>query len=108
MNTPNVPSVVKDRRGKTTPHSGSDFAFNTSKIRAAKIRTAMAELEIVTDPIEAAKEAQLRYVNVRELEADITRRKTGKDFAYFDAQGKRIRDKATLDRIRSLAIPPPW
>jgi len=68
----------------------------------------MAELEIVTDPVEAAIEAQLRYVNVSELEAGITRRKTGKGFAYFDAQGNRMRDKAILDRIRSLAIPPAW
>lgn len=31
-----------------------------------------------------------------------------KGFAYSDAQGKRIRDKAILERIKALAIPPAW
>lgn len=29
-------------------------------------------------------------------------------FTYFDAQGKRIRDKEILKRIKTLAIPPAW
>lgn len=31
-----------------------------------------------------------------------------KGFHYEDASGKRLRDKATLDRIASLVIPPAW
>ena len=29
-------------------------------------------------------------------------------FDYIDDQGRQVRDKATLDRIRALAIPPAW
>lgn len=31
-----------------------------------------------------------------------------KDFLYFDANGKRIKDKIHLERIQSLVIPPAW
>ena len=37
-----------------------------------------------------------------------TRRRAGKGFAYRDADGRRVRDKETLARIRSLAVPPAW
>ena len=36
------------------------------------------------------------------------RRKRGKSFAYVTASGKPVRDRATVARIRSLAIPPAW
>ncbi|CAN5773164.1 DNA topoisomerase IB [soil metagenome] len=38
----------------------------------------------------------------------LTRHKQGKAFRYVDAQGKSVRDDATLSRIRALAIPPAW
>ena len=38
----------------------------------------------------------------------LTRRGHGHGFAYLDADGKRITDRETVDRIRSLAIPPAW
>jgi DNA topoisomerase IB len=38
-----------------------------------------------------------------------TRRKRGRGFAYLDSRsGERVRDPETLDRIRSLVIPPAW
>lgn len=55
---------------------------------------------------EAAQEAGLRYTS--DLEPGIRRLRQGKGFAYIGADGKRIRDPATLDRIRSLVIPPAW
>jgi len=36
------------------------------------------------------------------------RRRAGKGFVYLDLQGKAIRDRETLRRIRSLALPPAW
>jgi DNA topoisomerase I len=48
----------------------------------------------------------LRYVN--DAEPGITRRRAGKGFAYTGPDGKRIRDRAEIDRIRALAIPPAW
>jgi DNA topoisomerase I len=38
----------------------------------------------------------------------ITRRRAGRGFSYRDPEGRRIRDAATLDRIRSIAVPPAW
>ncbi len=38
----------------------------------------------------------------------ITRRKRGRQFAYFDAQGHRITNEVLIDRCRRLAVPPAW
>src|SRR4051794_41031159 len=40
--------------------------------------------------------------------AGIRRRRRGKGFEYVDQDGTRLTDEETLDRIRSLAIPPAW
>ena len=48
----------------------------------------------------------LRYVT--DEEPGIRRRRAGRGFTYTSPDGKRIRDKATLDRIRKLAVPPAW
>ena len=55
---------------------------------------------------EIAKEAGLRYVT--DTIPGITRRKHGKSFSYFGTDGKPIRDKGELARIRSLAVPPAY
>lgn len=61
---------------------------------------------IVTDPVESAREAGLRYVT--DTRPGISRRGAGRGFRYVDADGKPVRDKATLARIRSIVIPPAW
>jgi DNA topoisomerase I len=38
----------------------------------------------------------------------ISRRRAGRGFSYRDPDGRIIRDAATLDRIRAIAIPPAW
>ena len=38
----------------------------------------------------------------------IARRRRGRGFSYEDAQGRPAHDDATLERIRTLAIPPAW
>src|SRR3954471_7013468 len=40
--------------------------------------------------------------------AGIQRRRRGKGFEYIDQDGTRLTDEETLERIRSLAIPPAW
>lgn len=54
----------------------------------------------------AARAAGLRYVDERQ--PGFRRARKGSGFTYSDAQGRTIRDRATLARIRSLAIPPAW
>ena len=38
----------------------------------------------------------------------IARRARGRGFEYLDAEGERIEDEDTVDRIRKLVIPPAW
>ena len=60
----------------------------------------------VVDPVEAARSAGLRYVT--DEEPGLQRRAHGDGFRYLDAKGGPLRDEATLERIRKLAIPPAW
>ena len=53
-----------------------------------------------------ARDIGLRYTS--DARPGIRRRRSGRGFSYRDAAGAVIRDRATLDRIRSLAIPPAW
>ena len=71
-----------------------------------KEKSKIAQLEIVTDPVEAAEEAGLRYVS--DSDPGYSRRAKGDGFEYFDAEGKRIGDEQRHLRIKRLAIPPAW
>jgi DNA topoisomerase-1 len=61
---------------------------------------------VIRDPTESAKAAGLRYVS--DAQPGIHRRRRGTGFGYVDSDGKRVRDKETLKRIRSLVVPPAW
>src|SRR5919112_2581236 len=58
------------------------------------------------DPVESAQAAGLRYVS--DATPGIRRKRAGKGFSYVGTDGKAVRDKDTLARIRSLAIPPAY
>jgi DNA topoisomerase-1 len=62
-------------------------------------------IPVVTDPVESAKAAGLRYVSGG---PGIARRRAGSGFVYVGADGARVTDAGELRRIRSLAIPPAW
>lgn len=55
---------------------------------------------------EWARSAGLRYVTG--TGSGIRRVRRGAGFVYFLPDGKRVQDAATLERIRSLVIPPAW
>lgn len=65
-----------------------------------------AEVQAIVDPRDAAESAGLSYVT--DEEPGLSRHRAGKGFFYRDAAGKQVKDKATLDRIRHLAIPPAY
>jgi DNA topoisomerase-1 len=65
-----------------------------------------ATTENIVDPRDAAETAGLLYVS--DEEPGIRRKKSGKGFTYQKPDGSKVADKATLDRIRSLAIPPAY
>jgi DNA topoisomerase I len=58
------------------------------------------------DPKQAASSAGLRYVT--DAGPGITRKPKGDGFVYYDNEEKQVRNKFTLDRLNSLAIPPAW
>jgi DNA topoisomerase I len=60
----------------------------------------------VSDPIQAATAAQLRYVS--DERPGLGRVRRGKAFHYLGPDGEAVRDLPTLRRIRALAIPPAW
>ncbi|NUO76050.1 MAG: DNA topoisomerase IB [Lysobacter sp.] len=53
-----------------------------------------------------AADAGLRYVS--DADPGIARLRAGRGFRYRDARGRAVRDAATLERIRALAIPPAY
>jgi DNA topoisomerase-1 len=57
-------------------------------------------------PAQSARAAGLRYVS--DAIPGIERRPAAQGFRYLAARGTALRDKATLSRIRTLAIPPAW
>jgi DNA topoisomerase-1 len=63
-------------------------------------------LRLVSDPVESAKAAGLRYVT--DQQPGICRVRVGERFVFRDPQGVAIRDRTALARIRSLALPPAW
>jgi DNA topoisomerase-1 len=64
------------------------------------------EDDVPLDPVEAAESAGLAYVV--DVEPGITRRRRGRGFSYHRPSGDLVRDAATLERIRNLAVPPAW
>ena len=73
----------------------------TGRIRA------LARIKKPLPPPESAKIAGLRYVN-DERTPGIRRIGRLKRFRYVDAHGRTIGDRAELQRIKALVIPPAW
>jgi DNA topoisomerase I len=59
-----------------------------------------------TDAASSAKFAGLRYVSG--TTPGLRRKRAGRGFMYVDARGRVVKDPRTLDRIRTLVIPPAW
>jgi len=58
------------------------------------------------DPRTSARQAGLRYST--DTRPGISRRRAGRGFSYRDVDGRTIQDRAAIERIRALAIPPAW
>lgn len=56
--------------------------------------------------VQSAKAAGLRYVT--DAMPGIRRQRRGKGFTYVDASGRVIRARDSIERFRSLVIPPAW
>ena len=69
-------------------------------------RAVAPEPRVVSDPVESAQAAGLRYVS--DGQPGIRRKRAGKGFTYIGPDGSPVRDAGDLNRIRSLAIPPAY
>ena len=58
------------------------------------------------DPVAAAQAARLRYVG--DWHPGFRRRQREKTFVYIGVDGRPLRDREQLRRIKALAIPPAW
>jgi len=56
--------------------------------------------------VESAQAAGLRYTT--DAKPGLRRTRKGSKFVYLTAEGKVVRDGASLERIRKLVIPPAW
>lgn len=65
-----------------------------------------AAIEAIPAGRDAAHHAGLTYVS--DTDPGFTRRRAGKGFVYCDQTGRTLRDRATLNRLRALVIPPAW
>lgn len=78
--------------------------LSAKKVRKEKKK--LAEFKVITDPVESAQEAGLRYVN--DSQPGYSRKQKGDDWEFFDTDGKLIKDEQRILRIKRLAIPPAW
>jgi DNA topoisomerase-1 len=62
-------------------------------------------LKINSDPVHAARAADLSYV--KNTDPGISRVSKGKGYIYLSDK-RQVRKKAVLERIHKLAIPPSW
>ncbi len=62
--------------------------------------------KIGRDPKITAKSVGLRYVS--DSTAGYTRKKSGKGWSYYDADGNLVKDKALVNRFSKLVIPPAY
>ena len=59
----------------------------------------------------APTDQELSALKLHAVEADsqgITRQRSGRGFTYKNSKGDRLTDKAQIERVKSLAIPPAW
>ena len=54
----------------------------------------------------AARPPKLKYVE--DGQPGITRKRAGRGWAYFDADGSRITDREEIDRLNAIALPPAY
>src|SRR5262245_17893607 len=100
------------RASRSTSPSPPPSQRSRQRLSPQRPRSARSQRDVTSReasellPQNSAKEAGLRYVS--DSTPGITRHRRGKGFLYIGPDGKVIRQRATLERIRHLAIPPAW
>lgn len=109
---PRMRATAARKHARATPASASVRAADcASPSKASAARAARNAASCIAEVLEAetarhVAEAGLRYVT--DAGRGFTRKRRGRSFAYYDAQGKLIADREVIARIKSLAIPPAY
>jgi DNA topoisomerase-1 len=74
--------------------------------RSSRAEAYRTVLDLARHPQRAADAAGLHYVT--DTRPGLGRQKVGRSFRYVGRRGRVLRDPRTLERIRSLVIPPAW
>jgi DNA topoisomerase-1 len=74
--------------------------------RSSRAEAYRTVLDLARHPQRAADAAGLHYVT--DTQPGLGRQKVGRAFRYVGRRGRVLRDPRTLERIRSLVIPPAW
>lgn len=104
-----IPAMADIVSASPASHSSASHPASSRRVRRQTISKKLADianLDITKDPAKSAEVAGLHYVS--DEEPGIRRRRSGKGFSYTKPDGKTLTDKATLARIKSLAIPPAY
>ncbi len=94
---------------KAARRARRETTINRTTLRIAKAVGLVRPLRkkpLPKDPVESAKAAHCRYVD--DSSPGIRRVKSGKGFKLVSPEGKPIRDRDVLGRVKSLVIPPAW
>ncbi|WOB51890.1 DNA topoisomerase IB [Xanthomonas hydrangeae] len=105
------PCAMKAKRvlrnaAATASAAGKLASVAASAASAVAATAAAASVAAVAQAKATARAAGLTYVN--DQQPGISRRRAGKSFSYRSADGQRVADADTLQRIRALAIPPAY
>src|SRR4051794_10789958 len=89
------------------PSISIKVVFRLSSASNEKMSTTPVSINSpVPDEVKSAHDAGLRYVIPKG--PGIRRQAKGDDFVYLDSHDQPVDDPETLNRIRSLVIPPAW
>lgn len=97
--------MMAQQEGTRRP-GGLSHRNTTSDIDTTHGMDVDRDIDIDMDPVETVRLAGLRYVN--DGMPGIHRKRSGRGFRYTTADGTPIADRATLQRIKALGIPPAW
>src|SRR5205085_2783085 len=74
--------------------------------RAYRLHLMPAMTRAIDDPVESATAAGLHYVT--DEGPGIRRKRAGTGFSYLGVDGRPIRDRRVVNRIKAIVIPPAW
>jgi DNA topoisomerase I len=96
------------RRWRTLalPQGNSGKAARSTLVAGVERSMADEAGENIIDARDAAESAGLVYID--DQGSGITRRKSGKGWSYRDAAGEKVADKAVIERINRIGIPPAY